>query len=150
MPIVTEVKENYVPLAIDDFEEGDRVYHAKGLRDSGLGTVKEIYDTWLNVLMDTGEWKKAEIVLFDRKANNWCWDTVLDLTKVETGTEISRQARRGRVFATVLQFVPNDSITLGRGTNLNKRQLTNSSPIVYQQHPGRPLEEYLLGWEVEA
>lgn len=150
MAIAAEVKENYVPIMADDFEEGARVYHANGLKNSGLGTVKEIHDTWLQVLMDNGQWRKADIRLFDRKKDDWCWHKVLDLSKVDKGTEISRVGRRGRVYATVLAYIPNSTIVLGHGMDMSKRQLTaGSAPIMYQQKDNRPLEEYLLDWEIE-
>lgn len=144
-----KVEESYIPPVEADFEEGTRVHTPKGFGNKGLGTVQEVHDTWLDVLMDDGTWERAEIRLFNRYEKGWCWHKVLDLSNVTKGIEISRRSRRGRVFATVLEYVPDEIIVLGPCPDKGKRQLTNTHPVTFKQEYGWFLESSLLGWEIE-
>ena len=107
-----EVKEEYVPYMIEDFEVGDLVYRVTKELDYLFGRVTAARGKYVMVTMESGKDIGVRLSSFDKVAGR-TWGKALDLDLLSIGDRIS-YAQKGtkRVFATILSFVPLSEIVL--------------------------------------
>ena len=107
-----EVKEEYVPYMIEDFEVGDLVYRITKELDYLFGRVTAARGKYVMVTMDSGKEIGVRLSSFERIAGR-SWGKALDLDLLSIGDRIS-YAQKGtkRIFATILSFVPLSEIVL--------------------------------------
>lgn len=130
-------------LTIDDFEEGDRVYHRRGNVFS-LGTVRRIYVDPFNYLVLTVALDAGNDVFFSEPLTGL--GKILPLNRLEQGMIISRWASylSQREFFRVEEYVPGEFLTL---------QALDSSlpPRTIEATTSRmELEKELMDWEIEG
>ena len=136
--------ETLVPVIIEDFEIGDRLYRQNN--DDGevvFGRVEEVHRDFLNVRLDNGPFFEVSIDLFkdddtgEKKYVRW-WSKCLDLSSLEVGSTLScLDALNERHYSRVIAFVLGDYITLehrtpGMGLPYQHTYLESSKPLDYQ------------------
>lgn len=137
-----------LPLIIEDFEPGDRVYCIPGsLVDPALfGNVSSIQESSLTILMDSGEKVTVPFIRFHRETGER-WRKCIPIQQVGVGSILSSSGEdpdTGEWFTTFarVEKMIGDEVVL---TYLD----TNKTYSLYATER-TPLESVLRNWEIEG
>lgn len=152
---MVKTQEAYVPLVIEDFETGDRIFRYDGFKKPGsLGRVESIHDGFVLVEMDDGEFEGAPISLFDQDSPAWKWDKLINLDEVKVGSRLSRTEWGTRLFAVVESYVPSEEMVLRyEFPEGQESTATEAATAVFKKlspETGLTFEHLFLGWQLEA
>lgn len=142
--------EKRLPLTIEDFGPGDRVFLST---DTG-GKLGRVYDTSSKVLveMDDESFKMVDIACFNDNLQEESWCKTIDTADVALGTRLSRLKWNGeRIFATVIEYVPGINIVIAED-GLNDGEVYNANSLEYEyllNGPTLSIEHSLMLWDLE-
>lgn len=147
-------QEAYVPLVIEDFEPGDRIYRYDGLKKGSLGRVESIHDEVILVEMDDGTFEGAPIGLFDQDSPYWKWDKLINIEEVKIGSRLSRIEWGTRLFAVVESYVPGEEMLIRYEFPEGQKPNSSEKAIGRFKKPGPEtgitFEHLFLGWQLEG
>lgn len=137
-----------LPLIMEDFEPGDRVYCIPGsLADPALfGNVSSLQESSLTVVMDSGETLTVPFIRFHRETGER-WRKCISIEQVSAGTILSYSGEDPdtgefmTVFSRVEKMIGDEVIL----TDLD----TNKTYPLYATDKN-PLESMLRNWEIEG
>lgn len=137
-----EIQEITMPLSLDDFEVGDRVYVVGSNNDSlEFGTIKDIYNPHMNVLMDNG---KMPLVHINQFKDGGPIGKCFPVGQLNVGSVISFPYGAGkRFYADITDYVP------GKYVELTYRKGKTKSALITAEE-GRPLEFQLAFYTLEG
>lgn len=139
-------KELYLPVIVEDFEVGDRVYCLTKEMDYGLfGTVKSIQESSVSVTMDNGGDLIVAIYLFG-KTTGVRWRRCIDIKQVVAGSLLSSEVQdpeTGEVSTTFcrVEKMIGDEITL--------TYLDDNKTFSLYATERSPMESILRNWVLE-
>lgn len=151
---MNKTQEAYIPLVIEDFEPGDRIFRYDGLNKGSLGRVEAIHDEFLLVEMDDGTFEGAPISLFDQDSPYWKWDKLINLDEVKVGSRLSRMEWGTRLFAVVESYTPGEEMVVRyefpEGQKVAKEKAATTVFKKPAPESGITFEHLFLGWQLEG
>lgn len=142
--------EEYVPLGIEDFEVGDRIYRYLGFKKRSLGRVESVHDNFVLVEMDDGTFEPAGMAFFDQDSPHWEWDKLINIDDIEVGSKLSRMEWGIRLFAEVESYVEGEEMVLRYVSLVEGKEPTRSVFKKPAPETGLTFEDLLLGWQLEG
>lgn len=147
--------ETEVPLIVDDFEEGDRVYYVlngvtqkgtvindEGSNEVGHISVKFDFSSCLGIPLSKFAGKSKTTHYYKGEKDNYC-GRIPSLDRIEKGTVLSRLEEDGtRNYAIVMIHSPGERLLINRADKWEVFDYRTSKGVLF--------EDKLFDWEIEG
>jgi hypothetical protein len=145
MKTMHELQEIQLPLTIDDFEVGDRVY-SMSHGEIAFGTI--VSNPWqseghVTVKDDSGYCHSVHLSCFVKGAGFDYYGKIPNLSKLRIGSRISRLNKDGiREYSVVTQHLPDQIISV--------REEASGAYFTSRTSAGQVLEKDFRDWQIEG
>lgn len=137
-----EAQEINVPLVLEDFGVGDRVYFVNDEHELELGVVNNLQAPYVNFRMDNGTMRLFHIKQFKQDSTMGKCFPIDDL---KVGSVISFPYGAGqRYYADIIEYVP------GKYVDFAYRRKAKTKPARIEAEKGKPLEFKLAFYTLEG
>lgn len=144
--IIEEFNEIAVPLTIEDFEVGERVFHQIPQQNPYFGTIMALRPPeFVEIEFDQGDNRTAHINDFYSEffTGPVYLRKCLQVNDLYAGCIIStKHMVPQRIYATVVEYAPKDLLVV---------EYDNGERFVCRERPGKSIESMMAnGWQVEG
>lgn len=128
-----EIVEVQIPLTVEDFEIGDRVYFLNHKHDIiEYGTITALLDPIVQVIFEKGIKRPVHVTQFG--AGGWV-GRCFPIEQLEVGSVVSVFNSGERIYADILEFVPGKIVRLKYRSDGKEALMTQSpenGPLEFQ------------------
>lgn len=137
-----ESQEINIPLVLEDFGVGDRVYFVNGEHELELGVVNNLQASYVNFRMDNGKMRLFHINQFKSDSP---MGKCFPVNELKVGSVISFPYGAGqRYYADIIEYVP------GKYVEFSFRGKVKTKPARLEAEKDKPLDFLLAFYTLEG